>query len=151
MAPPEIAEAVSTSYEGVVRLDTELAAVEYDFLRADLSAIEELDAEMDLASEQISTYNDSVCGIPADDAGADATAGGETSGGNDDSFDPTAGSIRDQTIAQLTASGFTEEEAGCMFDNIDLTDPTLGTDMSVIVEVFEVCGIDVTRLAELGG
>ncbi len=145
-APPEIAADVATSYDGFVMLEAELAKVDYDFLRADLSLIDELDTDIEAASGRIGAYNEAVCGIPDDDAD-DTTAGADHSDPND--FDPTAGSIRDQTIAEFTANGFSQQEAECMFDNIDFTDPTLGTDMSVIVSVFELCDIDLARLAEL--
>ena len=47
--------------------------------------------------------------------------------------------------------GFTAEEAGCIFDGFDFTDPTFADDMEAIVAVFAACDIDLARLAELGG
>lgn len=145
-APPEIAADVDTTYEGFLQLRDALAAVEYDFLRADLAVLDELDSEMDAASARIEAYNEDVCGIPADDT-VDEPDEPDDSG----EFDPTAGSIRDQTVAELVAQGFTQDEAECIFDGIDFTDPDLGADMNVIIEVFDSCGIDLARLAELGG
>lgn len=142
-APPEIAADVDTSYEGFLRLDEALATVDYDFLSADLSLLDELDDEMEAAGARIEQYNEDVCGIPSDSTLDDTSA--------DEDFDPSAGSIREQTIDELMTQGFTEAEAGCIFDEIDFTDPDLGSDMNAIVAVFDACGIDVERLAELGG
>lgn len=143
VAPPEIADAVETSYNGFLQLRDALAEVDYDFLRADLAVIDELDVEMNTAVDEIGVYNEAVCGIPADGPSDDDV--------DDSDFDPSAGSIRDQTVAQLVVQGFTQQEAECIFDQIDLTDPDLASDMNVIIEVFEICEIDLARLAELAG
>ena len=143
-APSEIRDDLDTSYANFRAFDDALAAVDYDFLRADLSVLADDEGEIEAATDRIEAYNWEVCGIPID-TDTDDSSGGDTSG----DFDPTAGPIRDQTIAQLMTSGFTEVEAGCIFDNADLSDPDYGSDPAVIVAVFETCGIDAQRLLEL--
>jgi hypothetical protein len=142
VAPAEIRDDVATSFDGLRELRAQLAAVGYDFLDADLSVLEDSDGSIGAANARIERYNLDVCGIVP--SGSDQAAG---PGG----FDPAAGTIRDQTIAQLVAAGFTQDEAGCIFDHLDFTDPTLGSDMTVIAGVFDTCGIDLARLGEIGG
>lgn len=142
LAPDEIADAVATNLAGAHVLRDALAEVDYDFLIADLSVIAEREAETDAAQDVISSYNETACGIPADDD--------ETEDTDESAFDPLEGSVRDQVIAELVRAGFTEEEAGCFFDSIDFSDPDAGEDMSAIMEMLDACGIDLMRLMELG-
>ena len=142
IAPPEIAEAVDTNFQAALVLQSALAEVDYDFLIADLSAIGEIEAETDAARDVISAYNETACGIPADDD--------ETEDTDESQFDPFEGSVRDQVIAELVRAGFTEDEAGCFFDHIDFTDPDAGDDTAAIMEMLDTCGIDLARLMELG-
>ncbi len=147
-APPELQGDLDVTLEGFKQLQDALIAVDYDFLNADLSVLEDRDAIMQAASDNIEVYNEQVCGITADGSGnTDDTTPG--SSGND--FDPGAGTIREQATAELVASGFTEAEASCIFDNLDFTDPALADDMTAIVGVFDLCEIDLARLAEIGG
>jgi hypothetical protein len=61
-------------------------------------------------------------------------------------------SLRDQFVAYLASCGFTAEEAGCLFDNLDFGDPAVASGQSEpIVAAFDVCGIDQSRAAEIGG
>jgi hypothetical protein len=117
-----------------------LIAADYDILNADLSVLDE-DGAGQVATENISTYNEQVCGIADDDDSSDDGSGFETG----------AGTIREQAVAELVNSGFTQAEAECVFDSFDFTDPDLGSDPSAMIEVFDECGIDLARLAELGG
>ncbi len=140
LAPPELRDDVEQSLESLELLQQALIDVEYDFLNADLSVLDELDAVTQTANDNIDAYNEQVCGMTASAAGSD-----------DGSFDPSAGTIREQTIAELVRQGFTAEEAGCIFDGFDFTDPDFADDMEAIVAVFTACDIDLARLAELGG
>jgi hypothetical protein len=140
VSPPEIATAAATSLESLRSLDAALAAADYDLLAADLSVLTDLDAEVMAANELIARYNLEVCGIVASPTG-EVDAGG---------FDPTAGSIREQAIAVFVELGFTEQEAACIFDNVDFTDPDLFDDSAALAEVLTICGIDFERLNELG-
>ncbi len=140
LAPPELRVDVERSLESLELLQEALIDVDYDFLNADLSVIDELDAATQAANERIDAYNEQVCGMTASDDSAD-----------DGSFDPGAGTIREQTIAELVNQGFTPDEAGCIFDGFDFTDPDFADDMAAIVGVFADCGIDLARLAELSG
>lgn len=142
LAPPELADAVDTTLDGFDQLNDVLADVDYDILNADLAIIDELDAEMQAASDTIDAYNAEVCGIPID-TGDD--------GDDDSAFDPSAGTIRDQAVGELVNQGFTQEEAECIFDKLDLSDPNLGEDPNEMLVIFEECGIGLERLAELGG
>lgn len=144
LAPAEIAGDIALNMEGALLLRDALAAVDYDFLVADLSAIGRIEAEADAAKDRIEAYNERACGIPADveaDTTDDAT---------ESEFDPFEGSIRDQVIAELVRSGFTEDEAACFFDNIDFTDPDAAGDTDAIMVMLDECGIDIARLMEIG-
>jgi hypothetical protein len=140
LAPPELRSDVERSLESLELLQEALIEVDYDFLNADLSVIDELDDSTQVANDNIDAYNEQVCGMTASYDSAD-----------DGSFDPSAGTIREQTIAELVNEGFTPEEAGCIFDGFDFTDPDFADDMEAIVGVFADCDIDLARLAELGG
>lgn len=135
VAPPEIADDVATFVDGVRALDAAFAAAGYDLLRVDLSVISDLDAEMNAVSETIEQYDSDVCGIERDESSDDSS-----------DIDPTAGSIRDQVIGELVELGMTQEQAGCVFDAIDFTDPNVGDDLGAMLDVFEQCGVDPTEL-----
>lgn len=132
LAPPEIADDVEAALTSFREIDAALAAVEYDLLRADLSGI----ADDQAASERVDAYNVDVCGLEPD-SDDDATGG---------DFDPAAGPIRDQLIETFVARGFTAEEAGCLIDNVDVTDPAQMADEQVLLGLIETCGIDLDRL-----
>ena len=139
-APDEIADAVATSADIAGRLRDALADADYDMLVADLSLIDELDAERDAAQDTIRTFNAAQCGIEFDDVTA----------GPDDDFSFSDGSLRDQFIDQLVASGFTLPEAACIFDEMDFSDTASLDDPDTLLPIFEYCGIDLDRLEEIG-
>ncbi|HEY5664895.1 MAG TPA: hypothetical protein VIS05_12765 [Ilumatobacter sp.] len=140
-APPELRDALEVSIEGFARLRAALVEVDWDFLVADLAVLDELGDELDAAGDRIDRYNQDVCGMPVDDEP-------DT---DDGAFDPGAGTIGDQIVDLFVSVGFTQAEAECLFDNIDFTDPEATNDLDQIIPVFELCGIDLARLAELGG
>lgn len=64
----------------------------------------------------------------------------------------TGVSLRRQFVDHLVGCGFTATEAGCLFDELDFTDPTVaGGDTAAMQPAFEACGIDVERVLEIGG
>jgi hypothetical protein len=66
-------------------------------------------------------------------------------------FDPDA-PLRDQFVGYLVGCGFTEPEAACLFDQLDFDDPAvLAGEPDAMAPAFEACGIDVGRMAEIGG
>jgi hypothetical protein len=140
VAPPEIADAVATSIGGVRALDEAFAAAGYDPLDTDLAVIGELDPEIAAANDLIDEYNADVCGIVT-------TPDGDL---DDLDFDPALGTVREQAIAEFVALGFTEDEARCIFDSLDFSDPAVLDDSAALAEVLTDCGIDFERLAELG-
>ncbi|MAT04184.1 MAG: hypothetical protein CL424_03960 [Acidimicrobiaceae bacterium] len=142
-APDEIADAVSTSAEISVQLRDALAAADYDMLLADLSLIDERDDERSAAQEAIRTFNSEQCGIEFDEDD-------ELDDADDDDFSFSDGSLRDQFIGQLVGSGFTEEEAACIFGEMDFSASASMDDPDVLLPIFETCGIDVDRLEEIG-
>jgi hypothetical protein len=146
LAPPELVDDVAVSLSTIRQFQAALMAAEYDFVNADLSALDGDDANQ-IANDHIETYNEQVCGIVTDDDGAPED--GVDAGEND--FDAAFGTVREQAIAELVDNGFTEQEASCVFDGFDFTDPDVGDDTNAILGVFESCDIDLTRLAELGG
>lgn len=162
-APEEIRDDVATLADGVIRVDEELAAADYNFLDVDISFMDELSAEMDAASTRLDEFNERECGfeIDADDDLGDLGDLGDTGGSGDtgDSGDEGAGglgtgsgTVRDQLVAELVGSGFSETEAQCVADNLDITQmANAEADPTVMLQVFDDCGIDLARLAELGG
>jgi len=141
--PPELENDVEISFSAILAFQEALIAADYDFLLADLSILEDVDGDVEAANDNIELYNEQVCDIPAD---VDVDADGD---GSD--FDPNAGTIREQAVAGLVETGFSIEEAECILDRIDITDPNLGTDIDAMAAVFDECGIDLARLAEIGG
>ena len=140
VAPPELADDVAISLQFIEGLAAALEDADWDLLTADLSMLEE-DAESEAAEANIEAYNEAACGIANVDQPDEDPS----------SFDPLGGTVRDQAIAELVATGFTDAEATCVFDNLDFTDPEASADPAVIMGVFEACEIDLDRLAELGG
>jgi hypothetical protein len=141
-APDEIADAVATSADISGRFRDALADAGYDMLVADLSLVDELDDERDAARDEIRAFNAEHCGFePDDDLDADEV---------DDDFSFSDGSLRDQFIGQLVASGFTLPEAACIFDEMDFSETESLDDPDALLPIFEYCGIDLDRLEEIG-
>ncbi len=99
----------------------------------------EEDDQSAAAKANIAAYNEQVCGIAVDDEQDDSS-----------DFDPQAGTISEQAIAELVAVGFTEAEATCVFNNFDFNDPD-AAEPDVIMDILAMCDIDLERLADLGG
>lgn len=141
-APDEIADAVATSADISGQFRDALADADYDMLVADLSLVDELNDERDAARGEIRAFNAEHCGMePDDDLDADEA---------DDDFSFSDGSLRDQFIDQLVASGFTLPEAACIFDEMDFSDAESLDDPDALLPIFEYCGIDLDRLEEIG-
>lgn len=150
-APDEISDDFETLRDGFREFEDAFADADYNFMDLDMSVFEGLEAEMDEASDAIDQFNEEECGIESDGDDTDTTeaTGGE---GDDDATDDTGfdvgdGTIREQMVEQFVASGFTEEEANCIADNLDIA---AGGDASAMMDVFSECGIDLERMAELG-
>jgi hypothetical protein len=139
LAPPAIADDVEAALASFRAINAALAAVDYDLLRADLSGV----ADDQSASERVDAYNVEVCGLEPDaESDDDGSAGG---------FDPSAGPIRDQLIATFVEQGFTETEAACVIDTVDVTDAAQLRDEQTLVELVETCGIDLERVQGVTG
>lgn len=144
LAPDEIRADLEVSLDGFRAVNAALAEVDYNFFELDLTVLEELDESVEVANERIGRYNAEVCGIEMSDDLDDATdAPGD--------FDPGEGTIREQAVAELVATGFTEDEANCIFDNFDFGAGGTALEPSAMIGIFETCGIDLERIAELGG
>jgi hypothetical protein len=156
LAPDEISEDVATSLATLRLLDAALIDVDYEIVRADLTAVVAGGGSAD-ADDRIAAFNAEHCGFPDRTADGDAAgevadaAGGDGEVDDGEVFDPADGPLRDQSIALLVEEGFTEEEAGCIFDNIDLTDPDLANDEERLLELVVTCDLDVERLSGLDG
>lgn len=66
-------------------------------------------------------------------------------------FDP-AGALREQFVDYLVGCGFSPSDGGCLFDNLDFDDPRVTAgEPGAMVPAFEACGIDASRIVEIGG
>jgi hypothetical protein len=60
--------------------------------------------------------------------------------------------LRDQFVSYLVDCGFTQLEGACLFDHLDFDDPAvLAGDTDAMLPAFQACGIDSSRMAEIGG
>ena len=60
--------------------------------------------------------------------------------------------LRGQFVDYLVACGFTRPEAACLFDHLDFEDASVREgDPDALVPAFDTCGIDVDRMAQIGG
>lgn len=141
-APDEIREDVEVAADAAQEFFDALDDVDFNILDLDLSSLQDVTTDLEAAGDRIEEYNERVCGIPADD---------EDTASADTIFDPGEGTVREQIIEQFVSSGFTEEEAECLADNIDFNDPAFSEgDVGAMMELFETCGLDMERLTELG-
>ena len=149
-APPELEADLEISFAAFQGADAALKAAEYDFLNADLSALDDVDGAVAAANDRIESYNEQVCGIVIDDDPApdDTTLADEA--GDGVAFDPAAGTLREQVIAEFVSQGFSVEESECLLDGIDFTDPALFNDVDALVAVFVECGVSLERLVAFG-
>ena len=176
-APAEIADDVELITEGTQMLITAFAEADYDVLDVDLAFLSdsELEDRMDAAGERIDEYTERECGRPfVEDADTDADIDGDidtdTDGdididtdtdtdtdtdsdeGGDTDFDPAGGTLRDQLVSQFESIGLSSDEAACIADSLDFSDPAVQSgDVAAMLDVFEECDIGLDRLAELGG
>jgi hypothetical protein len=114
--------------------------------------------EVNAANERIEEYNREVCGIETEGSSSDSDEvlrdGSPVSGNDDDGGSlsdlPGEGTIEERVIQELIANGMTEEEAQCLTDALGsaFTADVDGTED--VFAVFEECGIDMARLAQLG-
>jgi hypothetical protein len=119
ITPPAIAADVDITIEGVEALIAALDGADWNFLDIDLSVLDALDVPLETATYNIEKYNFDVCGIgeePSEPVIIDDPV-------DTDDDAPLTGTVSDQVIESLVTSGFTSEEAGCILDKIDFTDP----------------------------
>lgn len=138
VAPEEIASEVGVSVEGFRRLEELLEAAGFDILNADLGLLD--DEVIGSARDVVADYNEQVCGIQPDS--------GDSADG---SFDPADGTIRDQVIATFVQLGLTEQQAACLVDSIDFTDPNAANDEAAMLAAMQECGVTPSQLAEIDG
>ena len=155
-APSEIAADAKVLADGTQMLIDAFADADYQLLDADLSFMSdsELEAQLDEAGDNIDAYTERECGRPfGDDSNSDdAEADAEGEADDTDTFDPANGTLREQLIVQFESIGLNNDEATCIADNLDFSDPAVQSgDIGAMLGVFEDCGIGLDRLAELGG
>lgn len=137
VAPADLVADVRTTLDGMIAFRDELAAVDYEFLEADLAVLADPDGTLEAAGDRIEQYNFAECGIALDEP---------DESDEDPTFDPDAGTLRDQIIATLVATGLTVEEAECLFAEIDFADRSQTEDRELIAAAFEACGIDADEI-----
>ena len=136
VVPDEIAEAWAVSLE-ISRLSREaIEAADYDMLEADFSALAELAEQEERADAAIDAFNEEWCGI-------------EPTPDDENDFDPSLGSLKDQFIGALTDAGFTDDEARCVFDNYDFAATDTTGEDEAIVAALDACDISPERLLEV--
>ena len=121
-APPEIADAAAVEAEAFAGLAAAFAAVDFQFLDLDLSAVPQ-GPEITAAKARVDGYLQQVCGIERD---------------SDDGPPPGEGTVRELLADQFVSSGATAEQADCMVDFI-ATAPE-GSDMQLGLGVMGTCG-----------
>lgn len=147
-APDEIEDDVKILSDQFKTFFDKLEDADFDITKIDQTELD--NAEADAASERI----DEFCGLDPD-AGEIVTDDTASTVGTatDDSDDALSGDLRDQTIDQLTAVGLTEDQAGCIVDNVDdLEDfaQTGAADPTAFLALVETCDIDLTQLTPPG-
>jgi hypothetical protein len=143
-APDEIKADFEILIESSKELVTALADVDYDFAKVDQTILENPEAEA--ASARVEAYNDRVCGIDTDFDDTDDTIDlGDT--GDLDIGDIDQEALRDQMVTVFSSMGMTEEQANCVFDNIDVNEleDAGNVDPSVYFDLFAECGFDITN------
>ena len=62
------------------------------------------------------------------------------------------GLIRDELVRQLILAGMTDDQATCMADNLDMEEVAANgaNDLTMFIDLFETCGIDVSKLTPPG-
>lgn len=150
-APAAIADDVDQSIESFTVLAGELEDAGWSFLDLDLSVLGDLEEETAIAGYNIEKYNYEQCGVGTD-PGEPPTFDDTTTSPGDDNDIEFDGTIRDQAVAGLTEAGFSEDEALCLLDKLDLTNPQAAfEDTNELLNVFTECGLSLDRLAQLGG
>lgn len=142
VAPPEIDESVQTSLTAFRTLFEALRDFDYNVIALfdDPEALATInDQSAQTAGDAISAYNELECGIPDESSSDDAAL--------TDLID--AGGITSVFVDQLVANGFTQEEADCIAENLDLSELLTGADQAAITAVTLEC-VSVSRLEELG-
>ncbi len=123
-APSDIAIDIAIEREAFSALSGALAAVDYQFLDVELSAIPD-SPEIDHAKDRVDAYLEQVCGIERDD--------------DDDSGPPaTEGTVRELLEQQFVDGGATAEQATCMVDF--MASAPSGSDMEIGIGVMAACG-----------
>lgn len=145
IAPAEIADSVATSLDAFLSLIDALAGHGYDFvaLLDDPDALTILDdAAAEAAGDAIAEYNERECGIANDTSDDD-------DGDLSELID--AGGISGIFVQSLVDEGFTEEEATCIGNELDLTTlATAGLDPEQLAAVMAMC-LTPERIEEFGG
>lgn len=140
-APPELADAVDTSIDGIDIVIDELEKVNWSFFDLDLSALSDDLVVLEGSGRSIDRYNFYVCGIDNEydpsETFDDAVFG-----------DDGDGTLREQAVDELVTQGYTLAEAECLFDNLDRL---ASAQQEELLAVYRECGIDNERLAELAG
>ncbi len=162
-APSEIAADAKVLADGTQMVIDAVAAADFSVIDADLSFMQDgdLEARLETAEDNMDVYTEKECGRPfgtgatdeepADEAATDDSESGETGTSEPEDFDPGAGTIREQMIAQFESLGLSSSEADCLASNLDFNDPAVQTgDITAMFAVFEECGIDPTQLGGSG-
>ncbi|NKB40754.1 MAG: hypothetical protein GKR86_06830 [Ilumatobacter sp.] len=150
-APAEIADDAKQLADGTQMIIDAFTEADFNLLDADLAFLEDadLEARVDAAEGNVDEFTQQTCGRSFG-SGSDDGDGG--SNGAPVEIDLRDGTVREQIVTELELSGLTTDEAQCIADNIDFTDPAVQSgDVGPMLAAFDTCGIGLERFAELGG
>ena len=150
LVPSEISADLDRSIEAFTIFATAFEDVDWMFLDLDSGIVTSFEERTELANYNIEAYNFAECGFGPDPGPAPAISDDGTVEGDDDGpgFD---GTIREQALQGLFEAGFNAEEANCIFESMDLTNPNGSNDAAAVLAVFAGCGISLDRLGQLAG
>ncbi len=164
VAPDEIKGDIATIVSGMKDLKKQLESVDYDITKFDPSVVD--NAAMDQASNNIDKYMADVCGIDNGSSGGSDSGAATDNSATGDSTDSAAGSgtdsggagsaaatVGEQMVAGLVQSGFTQDEAECIIEQIDFSNLNVDdvqADPSFIFDALGACDISLERMAEIG-
>jgi len=148
-APDEIEDDVQILVDQFKSFFDELEDADFNFSELDQAALE--NPEADAASARI----DEFCGFDDTDDTDTATTDDSDTATTEDAADVPSGdgAVEAELMRQFTAMGMSEDQAGCMVENLDMDEVVANgaTDPMMFLDLFETCDINMAELQPPGG